>query len=407
MNVRLRRAPAWPLYTLVMGLLLIAGHAHATDPVSVPANTGLLTLEETTRLAVTRQPLLEGLAARSRATRETAILAQQLPDPKLFAGVTDLPINTGDAYSLQRDGDTQLQVGVMQEFPRAEKRRLRGELVAREAERLDAEQSLTQRAVKRDAALAWLDVWRYTQSLELARASLREAETQVAALEIALKNGGASQAELLSARVDVARLQDEIAGTEQSIAHARNQLTRWIGEAALRPIASTPPEPPFEPTLSTALERVRQHPHLGEIHAQIAATQTGIELAKADYAPDWRVELAYGYRPAFSEMLMLQVGIDLPFFTRNRQDRALASALANEDAATAALEDGLRQHESETRVNLEDRARLKDRLKHYDEQLLPTEVSSASPPGVAYAGSPQPTVTLTSAVGIFRCRGRR
>lgn len=372
MNIQLRRVLTRPLCPLVVGML-VAGIAHATEPASAatPVAAGLLTLEETTRLAVTRQPLLQGLAAQSRASRESAILAQQLPDPKLFGGVSDLPINTSDAYSLRRDSDTQLQIGISQEFPRAEKRRLRGELEEREAERIDAEQSLVQRTVKRDAALAWLEVWRYTQSLELARASLHEAETQVAAVEIALKTGSATQAELLTARVEVSRLQDEVAGTEQNIGHARNQLSRWIGQAAHRPVVATLPEAPFELTTNAALERVRQHPHLGELHAQIAATQASIELAKADYAPDWRVELGYGYRPAYSEMLMLQVGIDLPFFTKNRQDRALASALAREEVASAALEDGLRQHESETRLNLDDRARLKQRLKHYDEQLLP------------------------------------
>jgi outer membrane protein, heavy metal efflux system len=372
MNIQLRRVLTRPLCPLIAGML-VAGIAHATESASAasPVAAVPLTLAEATRLAVTRQPLLEGLAAQSRATRETAILAQQLPDPKLFGGVVGLPINGGDAYSLQRDGDTQLQIGVMQEFPRAEKRRLRGELAEREAERIEAEQSLTQRAIKRDAALAWLELWRYTQSLKLARASLREAETQAAAVEIALKTGSASQSELLTARVEVSRLQDEIAGKEQGIGHARNQLSRWIGVAAMRPVADSVPDAPFELTTNAALERVRSHPHLGELHAQIAASQTGIELAKADYAPDWRVELGYGYRPAYSEMLMLQVGIDLPFFTKNRQDRALASALAKEDVATAALEDGLRLHEAETRMNLEDRSRLKQRLKHYDEQLLP------------------------------------
>ncbi|MGH8454147.1 MAG: TolC family protein, partial [Nevskiales bacterium] len=297
--------------------------------------------------------------------------AQQLPDPQLIAGIQDLPINTRDAYSLRRDSDTQLQLGLMQEFPRAKKRRLRGELVERDAQRLEAEHHLAQRTIRRDAALAWLELWRYTQSLQLTRASLHEADTQVAAVEIALKTGSATQADLLSARVEVARLQDEVAGTEQSIGHARNLLSRWIGEAAWRPIAGTLPQAPAEPSLNVALEHVRRHPHLAMHQAQIAAAQTGTNLAKADYDPDWRVELGYANRPAFSDMLTLQFGVDLPVFTHNRQDRALASALARQDAATAELEDGRRQLESEARLNLDDRVRLSERLKHYDEQLLP------------------------------------
>ncbi|MGH8458603.1 MAG: TolC family protein, partial [Nevskiales bacterium] len=312
MNIPTSRASAWQLYPLTGLLLLSAAIAHAGESEAGSNSARQLTLDETVQLALTRQPLLENLTAQLRATRESAVAAQQLPDPQLIAGIQDLPINTRDAYSLRRDSDTQLQLGLMQEFPRAKKRRLRGELVERDAQRLEAEHHLAQRTIRRDAALAWLELWRYTQSLQLTRASLHEADTQVAAVEIALKTGSATQADLLSARVEVARLQDEVAGTEQSIGHARNLLSRWIGEAAWRPIAGTLPQAPAEPSLNVALEHVRRHPHLAMHQAQIAAAQTGTNLAKADYDPDWRVELGYANRPAFSDMLTLQFGVDLP-----------------------------------------------------------------------------------------------
>jgi cobalt-zinc-cadmium efflux system outer membrane protein len=72
-----------------------------------------------------------------------------LPDPQLITAIQDLPVNTDDAYSFRRDSDTQILAGVMQEFPRAGKRRLR------------AEQRLMPRSVRRDASLAWLELWRH------------------------------------------------------------------------------------------------------------------------------------------------------------------------------------------------------------------------------------------------------
>jgi cobalt-zinc-cadmium efflux system outer membrane protein len=350
-------------------LLALAGIAWLAPGVTQGAEP--LGMHEASQLALQHQPLLDGLAAQNRAAREAAIAARQLPDPQLIAGVADLPVNGHDAYSLQRDSDTQLRLGLMQEFPRAEKRRLRGEQVEREAERLLAERHLTERAIRRDTALAWLEVWRYVQLRELLDASLREAGAQVQSAEINYRSGLATLAEVLAARVSQARLQDEAAAAEQSITHARNLLSRWIGDAAWRPLAAAPPAPPADPALEAALQRLRRHPHLSELRARIAAADTGTALARADYRPDWRVEVGYGYRPAFSEMLMLQVGVDLPVFTGQRQDRRLASALAQQEAAAAALADGLRQHETELRLNLEDRARLRRRLQYYDEQLLP------------------------------------
>lgn len=330
-----------------------------------------LNLQDAANLAVSIQPLLQGLEAQTRAARESAVAARQLPDPQLLTRIADLPINTGDAGSFTRDSDTQIQVGLMQEFPRAEKRQLRGELSEREATRLDAEHHLAQRTIRRDASLAWLELWRYDQMLILTRANLREAETQMQAVEIALKIGTATQAEFLAARQEVDRLRDAVAGAEQSIAHARNALSRWIGEAALRPVCPDLPEMATLPALATTLERVRGHPHLAGAAAKVAAAETNAELAQAAYKPDWRVELGYGYRPAFSEMVTLQVGVDLPVFTRNRQDRSLAAALSQKDAAEFAVEDVGRQLTSEARLNHHDFERLAGRLKEYDNTLLP------------------------------------
>lgn len=145
-------------------------------------------------------------------------------------------------------------------------------------------------------------------------------------VEIALRTGGATQAEFLTARQEADRLKDAVAAAEQSIAHARNGLSRWIGDEAFRPVTADLPVLPALPPLEVVLERVRQHPHLAGAAAQVAMAQTNADLAAAAYKPDWRVEVGYGYRPEFSEMAMLQVGIDLPVFTRNRQDRAVAAA---------------------------------------------------------------------------------
>lgn len=355
------------IYRVLVACLLLA----ASGCVLAQDDGIALEMGEAQMLAVTRQPLLEGLNAQARAERESAIASEQLPDPKLFGGIQDLPVTSGDAGSFTRDSDTQIQVGVMQEFPRAAKRHLRGALNEREADRLDADHHLAGRTIRRDAALAWLELWRYDQARMLTRANLREAEAQTQAVEIALKTGTATQAELLASRVEAGRLRDALAGSEQSIEHARNLLSRWIGEAAFRPVCPDLPASPPLPPLEVVLERVHSHPHLGGLRVQIAAAETAADLAKAEYAPDWRVELGYADRPAFSEMVSLQVGIDLPVFTRNRQDRGLAAALAKQDAAESAVQDALRQLESEARLNHHDSLRLVERLKNYDAELLP------------------------------------
>ena len=65
-----------------------------------------LTLARVQRLALESQPLVEAQAAEIESRRERAIAAGQLPDPELQFAINELPVNTADAWSLSRDGDT-------------------------------------------------------------------------------------------------------------------------------------------------------------------------------------------------------------------------------------------------------------------------------------------------------------
>lgn len=329
-----------------------------------------LELEEAVMLAVADQPLLRRLDEQLSSARERVVAAQQLPDPQLSAGVSGLPVNTADAYSFTRDADTQLQIALQQEFPRAAKRRARGEIEAGEAQRLQSERLQAERAVRRDAGLAWLELWRYDQALSLTRARQREAQVQTEAVAIALKAGTATQADLLGARVEAARLLDAVAGAEQSVAHAQNNLSRWIGAAAYRPVCPDLPDVPAMPSMEEMLARVQSHPQLVGLRSAVAAARAGTQLAHSAYRPDWRAQLGYAHRAEYSDLVSLQVGIDLPVFTHQRQDRELAAARATESAAQHAVEDALRQLQAEARLNLHDWVRLETRLRDYQDSLL-------------------------------------
>lgn len=352
----------------VLCLVFVAAvEADATNE----SSAGPLDQNEAAQLAVEHQPLLEGFDAQARAAREASVSAAQLPDPQLFGGIQDLPIDSDEAFSLRRDSDTQVIVGVSQEFPRAQKRRLRGEEREREAQRLDADRAVGERAIRRDASLAWLELWREDRAAALASAALHESELQERATEISAGAAQASQADLVMAQLNVDRRQDDLAAREAAVQRARNALYRWIGDAAARPVMSAPPVVTPVPNLDVVLEQLRDHPELVALQARVNQADVRAQLADAAHSPDWRVELGYGNRREYSDMVLLKVGMDLPFFTRNRQDRDVASALASRDAAQAQWQDGLRQLESEVRRTSDDLESLTARVKYYDDVVTP------------------------------------
>src|SRR5262245_3610675 len=161
-------------------VMAFSTHAAADAP---PAPSAPLGLSTATALALERQPLLEKFDAEARAARDAAISAAQLPDPQLVAGIQDLPIQGRDAGSLSNDTDTQTVVGISQTFPRATKRRLKGELRTQEAARIDDERALAALTIERDVANAWIDVWREERARALAAATLHEGELQLRSVE--------------------------------------------------------------------------------------------------------------------------------------------------------------------------------------------------------------------------------
>jgi len=330
-----------------------------------------LELRQAVALALQHQPMLEAISAEAQAARHAAISAEQLPDPQLFAGIRDLAIDTDDAYSFTRDSDTQLIIGVMQEFPRAQKRRLRGQQRSARAERLDFESALTERVIRRDVSLGWLALWREARAQHVAAASLGQGRTQAQAVENSFSSGRSTESDAVAARIEVERLEDEVAKGAQAVASARHTLRRWIGGAAERPVVED--LPPFSPPPDRGelVAHLSGHPELQVLEARIDEANVNADLARAAYQPDWRVELGYGHRPEFSEMVMLQVGLDLPLFTGNRQDRDLDRALALGAAARAAWEDGRRRLESEALLLRDDLDRLSTRATRYNDTILP------------------------------------
>ncbi len=132
-----------------------------------------LDLREAAALAIQQQPLLTSLDAQAHAAREASVASAQLPDPQLFGGVRDLPIDGQDAYSLSNDSDTQLVLGVSQEFPRAAKRKLRASSARSKRIASTANATLAELSIRRDASLAWLECWRAESAQRIARADTR------------------------------------------------------------------------------------------------------------------------------------------------------------------------------------------------------------------------------------------
>ncbi|MGH8716323.1 MAG: TolC family protein [Burkholderiales bacterium] len=358
LNIRAQLAPIW----LSLSLFAQADLAGAAAP---------LTLEEAEQLALANQPLLAGQQAAISAAEKNAVAAAQLPDPRLKLGIDSLPITGSEAFSVRRDDFTQFKVGVSQEFPRAEKRRLRGAMAQLEAQRDTEELEVTRRAIKRDAALAWLEVFYPESALTLVQAQEKEMEAQFEAAKIAYRASRVSQADVLASQVALDLLKDREADFARQASRSRASLARWIGGDAARPLADTLPQSRFPQGRVTLIANVQNHPQLNYLDKQVEMSQTDVELARQAYKPDWNLEVSYGNRPAFPDFFSVQVGIDLPVFTGKRQDPALASKLSLLDKSRTMKEDAQRVLKADAERSYADWQSSEERLQRFDDSILP------------------------------------
>ena len=118
-----------------------------------------------------------------------------------------------------------------------------------------------------------------------------------------------------------------------------------------------------------------------------ALARAEVDLAKSTRERDWSLQLSYAQRePAFSNMISVAVAIDLPIAKERRQDRDVASKLAEVEQARALREEALRMHEVEVRNLLTDWNTAQKRIARFSGVLLPLARERAESALAAYKG---------------------
>jgi outer membrane protein TolC len=356
-------------------------------PIAVAAGA-LLTLPEAQRLAVARSRQLVAQDYAVAAAREMAAAAGQLPDPVATLGVNNLPINGPDAFSLTRDFMTMTNVGVMQEFTRAEKREARAERFEREAEKSLAEKTVSVAKIQRDTALAWLDRY-YAEAMQTAIAEQsRQAQVEVEAAESGYRAGRGNLADILAARTALVLLDDRASEVGRKVSAAKIALARWIGSDADALLAGKPAIDAIRLDPRTLETDLAHHPELAVFSKKEEVAAAEVRVAQTSKKADWSVALMYSQRgPAYSNMVSVNVSVPLQWDQKNRQDREVAAKLAMLDQVRAEREDMLHAHIAEVRAMLAEWENDRERGARYARDLLPLASERTQATLTAYRGA--------------------
>ena len=330
----------WPVWALAIGFVV-------TPAWSIAAG---ISFNDAQRLAAERAPLLKARQAQIAATQEEAARAAALPDPKLTLGLTSWPVTGPDAFEFRADDMTMKQIGVMQEFPARAKRQARLAVADRNIEQAEALSISERLAVRRGAAEAWIALWAAQREVA-ALEELREPSTvAVRTAKARLAGGTGTATDALATQASALELENRIDAAMASLEAARATLARWLDTAPADLKADDVPpaltELPITP--ATLLASIDRQGPLLPWRTREALAEAEVDAAVAEKRPDWSLGVTYGQRErtpagvARSDMLMVEFGIDLPLFPRNRQDRGVAARRAELDAVVAEREDARR-----------------------------------------------------------------
>ncbi len=382
---------------VVLSIIVPAAKASAAEVGHV------LSLEQAVAVAQRNDPWLVENHHAEEAVSSMSVAAGTLPDPTVTLGLANFPTDT---FDIGQEAMTQLKVGVTQMMPRGDtlhlKRRQLQTIAGRYPyERLDRQ---AQTVVK--VGQLWLDAYQAEESISLIEADrpLFEQLTDVAEAGYSSALGKTRQQDIIRAHLELTRLDDRLTMLRQQQQTATARLAEWLhgafpldhGETSSPKQHDIPPAfelqrklpdiTMLEPALYTAPVKasptslypfLAEHPAVKVIEQQIEAGNLGIDLARQQYKPMWGVSASYAYRDddpvgrERADFLSVGLSFDLPFFTANRQDKEVQSAVSQAEAVKARKWALLRQMAAEFEQNRVQLVRLTERQDLYRRELLP------------------------------------
>jgi outer membrane protein TolC len=347
-----------------------------------------LTLAEAENLALSEEPGHAALLARANALEEHAVAAGQLPDPTMRVGLLNYPISSG---GFSTEGMTQAQLGFRQDFPSGKSRASSTERFESLSLGMSANADARMRDVRTNVRNAWLETYYWQQAHSIVTES-RPFFADLATVTRSLYSvGRKTQHDVLRAELELSRLDDRLIEIHRHHMQAKAALSEWLGDDARRPMAESLPEWTRVPALEVLQDNLQTHPAIVAADARISASDANVVVAEERKKPGWALDVGYGYREGYlasgeprSDMVSVAVTMDLPFFSKNRQDRTLAAALRDRSASKYEKSELQRRLASELDAEYARWQDLTRRVALFESLILELSASQAQAALLAY-----------------------
>jgi outer membrane protein TolC len=321
------------------------------------------------------------------ALPETQLSVQQFSvgSPRPFAGYT----NSDFAY---------IGFGASQDIPYPGKRQLRAHVAEHEADSMEAQTDSMRRTVLGNLKTVYFRLAYIQQTLSvLQRSDALLTQVQEAA-EARYRVGQGNQQDVLKAQLQHTKILQEIAHHHQEEGLLEAQIKQVLGrpQESADIVAETLTLRALPHSAAELLQRAReQNPDVRSKQASVRKQETQVELAHKNFRPDFNVQYNYQHTGSQArDYYMATFGIRLP--NRGRQKAELAEAEQNQERARQELDAESQRVLSEVQQQYVRAKTSEERLKIYNDGLVPQSEATFQSALAAYQSNRQDFESLLS-----------
>ncbi len=339
----------------------------------------VLSLNRAVTDALAANPGLAAIEARAMALAEILDQAEALPDPRLSINIANLPL---DSFSFTQEGMTQFQVGITQALPYPGKLALRSQAASQEAKAAESDLQEKRLQLVRDVKTVWWNLFYLDRALEVISRNQVLLKQFVNVAETRYTVGRGLQQDILLAQLELSKLSDSAIRVQNMRENEVVRLNVLMDHSAAEPIQlpSSVDETLLAPVSAAMLQQraVAARPSLAAQAERMGAARSRVDLAKKDYAPDFKVGAVYGLRngnnpdgSSRADLGSVMFSMNLPLYTGSKQDRAVDQRNAEWMQQKYRLHDQRNQVASQVQQAMTDYQRTGERAQLFLQEIIP------------------------------------
>ncbi|HBH87760.1 MAG TPA: hypothetical protein DDY17_09205 [Syntrophaceae bacterium] len=313
----------------VMAVFLLATSSFAQE----------LRLSDLTQEALKNSPEIQTSLSKIEAARYRVPQAKSLPDPMFMFGYQ----NEGfDRYTYGEEQGSQWMFSASQQFLFPGKRALKGEMVQRDVESMEAMHELLKLKTVARVKELYFDLFLAYKNIDLFK-DKRNLFLRIEDLTLARYVAGrAIQQEVLMAQTEKYMLLEKEEMFKQKIQSLEAMLRATIGRENMLPLGR-PSDPVYQSFYLDADEAVKKalsnSPEIKSRNKIIEVADTKLRMAQKEYYPDFSINAGYSNRSGdFKDMWSATATINIPLYFKTKQEPAVFEAKASYTQAKQELD---------------------------------------------------------------------